>query len=361
MTAVELLDSVDERDWPPPQDGTVRYALIGLGWWTVDKAIPAIAAADYCETAAVVSGSTDKAHRVADNHNIPHALTYEEFHDGDVQESYDAVYIATPNVLHREYAETAAELGKAVLCEKPIEATADRAEAMVAACRAAGVPFMGAYRMQTDPIVRRAREVIDAGGIGRPVYAYGTNSQPLLEMIPDPDQWRLNGELSGYGSSVMDLGIYSINTTRFLLDRDPVQAWAGMATEHDAFADVDDQWATFSLAFPDDIYLMSTTSQHAQRESRLTITGTEGALTLAPAFHGQADLRLQRGDRTLQLRNDGMNATTEMTEEFDFFAARVLRGDPIPADGRHSLVDMATIHAIHRAAEIGEPVPIEQP
>ena len=51
--------------------------------------------------------------------------------------------------------------------------------------------------MQTEPAVRRARELVGAGVLGDPVHAHGTNSQRVLEMIPDPDQWRLDWELSG--------------------------------------------------------------------------------------------------------------------------------------------------------------------
>ena len=68
-----------------------------------------------------------------------------------MSDAYDAVYIATPPAFHLEYAETADEHGKRVLCEKPMEVTVERAERMVRVCEDAGVRLMIAYRIQAEP------------------------------------------------------------------------------------------------------------------------------------------------------------------------------------------------------------------
>ena len=182
-----LFDGFTERDWRTDAAGTVRFAMIGLGWWTTEMAMPAAADSELCETTVVVSSSKERATDLADAHaTVEHGVTYDEFHDGAASEAYDAVYIATPNALHLQYAETAADLDKAILCEKPMEATVERAEDLVAACE--GVTLMVAYRMHTEPAVRRMKELIDDGFIGDPVQVHGHMSQQLLEMIPDPDQ-----------------------------------------------------------------------------------------------------------------------------------------------------------------------------
>lgn len=356
MALTDWLDDADGRDWETATDGSVRFALIGLGWWTVDFAIPAIERAARCETTVLVSSTAEKARRIADEHDIPHGISYDAFHEGAAAEDYDAIYIGTPNARHEAFATTAAALDKAVLCEKPIAADYEAAERMVEAC--ADVPFMAAYRMQTDPIVRRARELLRDGIVGEPRYVSGTNAQPLLEMIPDSDQWRLNPELTGHGTSVMDLGIYIVNTARFLLESDPVEATARMASVDEAFAGVPDQWASFSLGFEDGVSLVGTTSQDAQRETRLAITGSEGRLVLDPVFHGEVVMRIERGDATATVEHDAVDGHREMYEEFAYFADRMLSGEPIGPDGEHALVDMATLAAIHEAAERGEPVRI---
>lgn len=351
---LDWIDSYEAREWQTTTEGTVRYALIGLGWWTIDVALPAIESSDLGEVTTFVSSSTAKAERLAGENDVAHGISYEEFHDGVKRDAYDAVYVGTPNAYHLEYVETAAELGKAVLCEKPMEATVERAERMVETCEDADVPLMIAYRMHTDPAIQRAKELIEAGFLGEPVSVHGHNSQPLLEMIPDHDQWRLDPDLSGYGTSVMDLGIYSINTARYLLDRDPLAVHSEMSSHHEAFGDVPDERSSALLVLEDDVKMVTTASQRAYEDTELKLTGTEGQIAFQPAFHGNVTLRLSRNDLQVTVDHETFDAEREMQEEFDYFADRVLTGGDIHADGRHGFTDMRIIRAIHEAAERGD-------
>ncbi|WP_135822422.1 D-xylose 1-dehydrogenase Gfo6 [Halostella litorea] len=352
----ETVDSFTERDWQGTTEGTLRLALVGLGWWTIDEAIPAIRDTDLCEATVLVSRSREKAERFADEADVPHAISGAEYHDGEASDEYDAVYVATPNAYHLEYVETAADLGKAVLCEKPMEASVERADRMVEAADDGGIPLMVAYRMHTEPAVRRARELVQSGAIGEPVQVYGNNSQSLLSIIDDPDQWRLDPDATGYGTSMMDLGIYPINTTRFVLDSDPVSVQAQMASTHDAFADVPDERSTATAVYDDGVHAAFTATQNAYEDTELTITGTEGQLTLSPAFHMECALSLETGDREFSASADDVN---EMTEEFDYFADRVLSGEPIYADGEHGRYDMRVLEALHESAASGTTVTLD--
>ena len=354
MELQEHFDAPGSRDWQTVDDGTVRFALVGLGWWTNDFVIPAVADSDLCTVTAVVSGSIEKAERVAsDVGTVEASMTYDEFVDGEATESYDAVYIATPNSYHREYVEAAARHGKDVLCEKPMGATVEDAEAMVDACDDAGVTLMVAYRMHTEPVVRLARRIVADGRIGDPRLVQGMNAQPLLEMNGDPGQWRLNSELTGYGTSVMDLGIYPLNTARFVLDADPVAVQSMMSSEHEAFADVPDERATFAVRYDDGTYAAFGASQNAFDTTSLDIVGTEGELTLKPAFHMETTLTVTTDDRTYEAT---VESADQMEEEFDYFANQILAGGDVYADGRHGLLDMRTIAAIHNAADRDETI-----
>ncbi|MCD2201454.1 Gfo/Idh/MocA family oxidoreductase [Halobacterium sp. KA-4] len=352
----QTVSSFTDRDWQQTTDGTVRLALVGLGWWTIDEAIPAIQDTDLCEVTVLVSRSQEKAQRFADEADVPHAISGAGYHDGECADEYDAIYVATPNAYHLEYVETAAELGKAVLCEKPMEASVERAEQMVEVADDASIPLMVAYRMHTEPAVRRARELVDSGVIGEPVQVYGNNSQPLLSMIEDPDQWRLDPDASGYGTSMMDLGIYPINTARFILGSDPVSVQAQMTSMHDAFADVPDERSTATVVYDDGVHAAITATQNAYNDTELTITGTDGQLTLSPAFHMECELAVETADRSFSASADDIN---EMTEEFDYFADRVLSSEPVYADGEHGLYDMRVLKALHESADTGRTVDLE--
>ncbi|WP_330632992.1 D-xylose 1-dehydrogenase Gfo6 [Halocatena halophila] len=350
------------RDWETLDSGTLRIAMVGLGWWTRAQAIPAVERSNFCETTVVVSSSAETAAAVEkQTDSVETALTYEAFVDGEAIESYDAVYICTPNARHLPYASAAADHGKAILCEKPIEATTERADQLIRATE--DVPLMVAYRMQTDPQVRRMRELIATGAIGDPVGVHGHMGQQLLDVVStDPDQWRLAPELAGYGATVMDLGIYPLNTARFVLDADPVSVTAQMHSVDQAFCDVPDQHATFTVKFDDGTYAACTASQHAHRSGHLRIVGTSGELVLESTFLGQSSqqLTVYRPDgRSLDI-NDGRGDVfgDEMTEEFDYFADRVLGENPIYPNGEHARTDMQTLSAIYTAAKDGVEVSI---
>jgi xylose dehydrogenase (NAD/NADP) len=295
---------------------------------------------------------------------IERSLTYDEFVDGEATDAYDAIYVCTPKAFHKEYVEAAADHGKAVLCEKPLEATVERAEELVAVADAGGIPLMTAYRMQTYLDVRRMRELIQAGAIGTPMAVQGEMTQVMVETVSeDTSDWRVDPEVAGYGASVMDLGIYQLNTARFVLNAEPVAANASMRSDSQTFSEVPDEAASFLVEYSDGTSATCIASQNAKLSGHFSVIGTEGELTIDPIFLAQTPqiLTLRRGEQQSVTVDTGRRdlMSDEMTEEFDYFADRVLRGENIGPGGEHGLQDMQTLRAIYEAAERGNRVTIE--
>lgn len=353
MSVTQFLSGFDGRDWEDERpDETVRLAMVGMGWWTTEQAIPAIEGSDYCETTVTVSSSVSDPESV-DGADVERAIDYEEYAAGEASDAYDAVYVATPNALHLDHVRAAAELGKDVICEKPMEVTEERAKELTDVCEEEGVTLMIAYRVQTDPATRRARELLSEGVIGEPVSVSGGMSDDMLSFVDDPNHWRLDPELSG-GTTMNDIGIYPLNTTRFVLDRDPVSAAGRTWSEKPEFEGTDEH-ASFEFEFEDGIVLTGSVSHSATEESHLRVVGTEGQLLLdRPFFPGRP--------RTLTVEREGTRSTVEfdqrnqMREEFDYFAYCLLTGmDPVP-DGEHGTLDIRAIEAVYEAADSGERV-----
>lgn len=351
MDLTEWIPEFTRRDWETSTDGTVRFAVIGLGGFARDWSLPAFAETDYCRATVAVSGSPEKARRVADEFDLEHGITYDEFHDGVAADAYDAVYVVTPHAYHREYIETAADLGKAVLCEKAMAATVEGAEAIAETVEATDTTFMLAYRMQLGPAVRRMRELIREGFVGDPVHVNSNFSVTMLEdPSEDADQWRLDEDVSG-GGALVDLGLYPLNTTRFLLDADPTAVYASTSSPDAAFADVDEHIA-FQLEFSDGVHAVCTASYNAHGSSHLTVTGTEGRLKLEPAFYEQKP-------QQVELTRDGVTTTVDLgsvnhlVEQFDYFAHCLLTDTAPEADEAHGLVDMRLVEALYESAETG--------
>jgi xylose dehydrogenase (NAD/NADP) len=350
MEPFTAFEEFDERDWDTGPDGTVRFGLVGLGWFASDFALPAIESCEYAEVTVGVSSDAGKAAAFADEHDLTVGIDYDAFHDGEATEEYDAVYVATPNALHLPHIEAAAELGKDIVCEKPIEATVERAERAVEA--AADVTLMTAYRMQFDPAMRRVRELIADGYVGEPVQAEGAFTYTILEE-GDAEQWRLDGDLAG-GGSLYDVGVYPLNTLRYLLDAAPERVQGALASPDAGFEEVDEH-AAFVVEYDDGTQALCRSSYRATGGTDMFIEGTEGSITLENCFAptGPRTVELERNGHTA--RYEGL-AANEMAEQFDYFAHCVLTGEEPGPDGEEGADDVAALYGVKRSAETGERV-----
>ncbi|MFB6152906.1 MAG: D-xylose 1-dehydrogenase Gfo6 [Halodesulfurarchaeum sp.] len=352
-----FLDGFTDRDWqtrdPESVSDPVNMAVIGTGWFTREWALPGIQRSSFTEPTVGVDVDPDALDRTCREFDLE-TLTPEEFRNGVAADEYDAVYVATPNSTHLDYVEAAASLGFPVLCEKPMEATVERAERLVRTCEAADVPLMVGYRMQTEPAVRRMKALVSAGFIGDPVAIHANMSQTMLdEVAGDPDTWRLDPEMAG-GGALMDLGIYPLNTARFILERDPLRVSGRTWSNQDAFGEVDEH-ASARLEFPDDLQAHVTASQNAQHASRMEITGTRGQLVLDPAFY-------EREPRKMTIVRDGMEVELDvppvhqLEEEFAYFGHQLLEESQMYPNGDHALIDMRVLSAVYDSAANEEPV-----
>ena len=354
MSVDSILEDFSRRDWQTRSttEDPVRFAMVGLGWWTIDKAIPATETAALCETTTVVSGSEKKANDVATEFDLDAALTYEEFLEEAASGVYDAVYVATPNNTHRRYVEGAAALGKDALCEKPMAASVDGARSMVERCDAADVTLMIAYRMQTEPAVRRARDLVRAGALGELTQIHSHVSIDLLGINPDENQWKLDPEMGG--GAMFGVGVYPLNTVEFVIDADPERVYANTWVTDDAFADVNEH-VTFQLEFRDDVVALCSASHGGQLASNLRLVGTEGSINLEPIFHPwqTRQLTFHREETTATVQVEDVN---QMVEEFEYFADRLLSDTSPAPDGREGCRDIEIMEAAHESAQSDIPV-----
>lgn len=348
MRVEEHFEDFTRRDWQHQEkSGPIRFAVVGLGHFAIERALPAIAQSTFGEVTTLVSGSPDKRAAVADQYNIDQTIDYAAFTNGAAVDAYDAAYIATPPAFHPQYTEAAADLGKNVLCEKPLATDAETAQKMIDTCEANGVTLMTAYRLQTEPAIRRSREVIADGCIGDPVQIYSCFSVHLLE-IAGTDTWRLDPDIAG-GGALIDLGIYPLNALRYLLDRDPVAVRGELTSNHEAFDQVEEH-VTFQLSLPDGITASCTASFNAQKTSQFQIIGTNGQIQITAPFGGEVPQRIlvECGDVSTEYTGSPVD---EVVEEFDYFAHCLLTGETPEPDGYDGLTDLEIIEAMYEAAD----------
>jgi glucose-fructose oxidoreductase len=322
---------------------------VGLGYISQVAVLPAFAhASRNSELTALASDDPTKLSQLSKKYGVSHAYSYDAFDDCLESGEVDAVYIALPNSMHCEYSIRAMERGIHVLCEKPMAVTEEECEKMIRAADEHGVKLMVAYRLHFEAANLMAAELVRAGKLGEP-KAFDS----IFSMQVKEGDIRLDRKLGG--GTLYDIGIYCINAARHLFEDEPVEVFAYSVSNGDArFRDVDGM-TTALLSFPNGRLASFTSSFGAADISYCRLLGTDGHLTLDPAFDFSGDLKLgiTIGDRTSERV---FPKRDQFAPELIHFSQCVLKGqDPEPS-GIEGLADVRVIRALYRSAEIGRPV-----
>ena len=152
-----------------PKKRKIRYAMVGLGNIAQVAVLPAFRhARENSELAAFFSNDPGKEKALQRKYGLQptQAYRYADFERGLAEQRIDAVYIALPNSLHREYTVRAARAGVHVLCEKPMAVTEEDCRAMIAAAEKNRVKLMIAYRLHFERSNLEAVELLASGKLG---------------------------------------------------------------------------------------------------------------------------------------------------------------------------------------------------
>ncbi len=153
---------------------------------------------------AVASRSLDRAKEFANEYGADHVYgSYQELFKAD---TVDVLYIATPHTSHCKLTLEALKHKKAVLCEKPMGIRKDEVERMIAAAKDNNVFLMEALWSRFNPSIRKVKQLIEEGIIGKLEYLYADFGFYALDR--DEKGRLLNPELAG--GSILDIGIYPI-------------------------------------------------------------------------------------------------------------------------------------------------------
>ena len=128
----------------------------------------------------------------------------------------DAVDICTPNNSHHEIVLAAAEAGKHIYCEKPLAMNVAEAASMANAVRKARVKAQVTFNFRFLPAVTRARQLVDAGFLGRLFSFRGRYHRSSYIAGDKPMSWRLQRALTG-GGALFDLGSHILDLLYFVL------------------------------------------------------------------------------------------------------------------------------------------------
>ncbi len=330
----------------------VRVAVVGLGYIAQNAMLPAFAhARDHCTLTALVSGNATKRRTLARRYRVASTWSYDGFDEALDSDTFDAVYLALPNHLHRDFAERSARAGKHVLCEKPMALSERDGRSMIRTAADHGVRLMVAYRLHFDPANLDVVEIARSRRIGDLQSFEAQFATPVR-----PGDIRTRRRTGG--GTLWDIGIYCINAARYLFRAEPTEAFAWTASRpRPRFREVEET-AVASLRFSGGRLATFWTSFTGPELATFSLVGSKGHVRLDQAFgyHEPRTLTLTVGNRTTRRTYP---AHDQFAAELVHFANSVRRGTRPSPSGEEGLADVAIIRALYRSAEIGRPVGLE--
>lgn len=252
---------------------------------------------------AVYSRNFDKAWDFARKHQ---ATAYENVEDAIM--NCDAVYIATPHTSHVEYAVKAMQLGKPVLCEKPVGVSTKDVDTLISAAKENNVYFCEAMWTWFSPVALKVKEWVKSGELGQIKkvtinYAFPGVLKPKTSRVRDPKT---------AGGALLDIGIYPITYCYNLFGYpDEIKCEGtiedGIDVEETVTLKYGEMQCALSMSFK-------------QLKEDCVIEGTNGKITL-PVFHVAPIARMKTNKARARF-----TGVTDYLTEFNAVAKEIREG-----------------------------------
>jgi glucose-fructose oxidoreductase len=301
--------------------------------------------------AALVSDDPVKLRQLSRFYKVPRSYAYEEYeaclHSGEV----DAVYIALPNSMHREFATRAANAGVHVLCEKPLALDEEECQDIIHACAENRVKLMTAYRLHFERANLEAIRLLKDGAIGEPRIF---NS--LFTMQIKEGNIRLQKALGG--GTLYDIGIYCINAARYLFGAEPVEVFGYAANNGERrFREVDEMTGAL-MRFPHDRLASFTSSFGATDTAVYEVVGTRGTLRVKQAYEFSEAMEMEITVNG-RMRKRSYSKRDQFGPELVYFSDCILNNKEPEPSGIEGLLDVHIIQSLLKSARHGISVKLQ--
>jgi len=285
------------------------------------------------------------------------------------RDDIDVICICTPSGLHMEPAVAAAEAGKHIICEKPIEVTLERADEIIRACNENHVRLAAIFPLRFKKLNRYLKQAVDEGRFGRLTIGDCYNKWWRSQEYYDSGGWRGTWKLDG-GGACMNQAIHGIDLLQWLMGpAETVYAFADCLA-HERIEVEDTAVAVVRYKNGAMGVIECATSVHPGEERRTEIHGSRGTVIIndenvlkwefADEAPGDADMREEFApgrEEATQTSSDptAFSYASHRDQIEDLIRALDTGCDPF-VDGRSGRNAIELITAIYRSAESGEAV-----
>jgi predicted dehydrogenase len=279
----------------PNSPRPIRIGLIGAGNIAGAHVAGILRNSDKAVLAAVSDPVPQAAEKRAGDTG---AAIYSDYRTMLAEADIDAVDICLPHHLHRDAIVAAAEAGKHVLCEKPLCLTPDEAKSIAEAVERSGITVMCAHNQLFLPAVAKAKELLEAGVLGK-VYEVRTTDSFFNDFTPENMGWRASAKTSG-GGELIDTGYHPTYLMLHLAGGAPTEATAMLSRHRLEFMEGEDS-AQVLVRFDNGVVGSLVTSwayQPSANTERFSVVGELGSLysdgtTLNYRLRGQEPVTLE--------------------------------------------------------------------
>lgn len=295
------------------KSGKLQIGIVGCGGIANQKHLPSLSKfGDKADLVAFCDIIEERATKAKDEYGVEEAKVYTDYNELLKDESIDIIHVCTPNVSHAPIAVAAFEVGKNVLCEKPMAATTEDAEKMMAAWKKSGKQFTIGYQNRFRPEIQMLRKMVDNGELGEiytaKAHAVRRRAVPTWGVFP-------NKALQG-GGPLIDIGTHALDITLWLMDNYDVDRVTGsvfyklghlkQATEgnlfgpwdHETYEVEDSAFGYITLKDGSNIFLETSWALNVaqSREASTTLCGTlAGAEVYSGMKEGSNEIVINRG------------------------------------------------------------------
>jgi len=208
----------------------IRLGMVGGGEGAFIGAVHRIAARlddEYVLVAGALSSTPEKALRSGQAIGLEAGRTYADYNEmarkeAQREDGVEVVSIVTPNNEHMAAALAFIDSGVHVICDKPLTTTLENALKLKAAVQRAGCIFAVTHNYTGYPMVRQAREMVQAGEIGdvriiQVEYPQDWLTERLEITGQKQAEWRTDPARSGVGGCIGDIGTHAYNLADFIV------------------------------------------------------------------------------------------------------------------------------------------------
>ena len=287
---------------------------------------------------------------LATHPEAPAVKVFSDYHELLELDEVEAVSICSANIDHAQMTIDAARAGKHVLCEKPLSITLEESDAMIAACREAGVFLGTAYPCRFGPVAWQAKQRVDAGEIGEILAMHGTN-----HLRPMTTGWFIDPQRSG-GGTIRDHIVHVTDLMRWFTGKEVAEVYAEGDTLKRPHIDVDDTAILVETFEGGAIASTDPSWNRPENWSKwgnvyLRLLGTRGMIEFEVT--GQAVVRTET--------KSGSVASIDTSESMNYyllkdFCEAIIAGRSPLVTGKDGRAGVEAILAAYRSIEEGRPI-----